>query len=466
MPALPLAGPSSQLRSGVEVRRCINWEPVLVESGSGKGGVRANLKQVAGLKLVADLGAEGRALKVARGRLFAVNENHLVEVSPAGAATVRGTLPTGFEVAAADNETQLGLAVGLRGFAFDLDANTLTEILTNWPGSSTLNVLDGHGILTPDGTNKFYITKVEDFTVIDALDFASAESSPGNIVSALVKHRQLVLLKERGGEVWYDSGENPDFAFARDESAVIETGSAARKSLCKIGGVAYWLGRDEEGTAIFFAMGGYQPQRVSSDALEEKLATLTDLSGATAWAYHQEGQSRIVLNVPGLDTTWVYNIAAGLWHERGDWVDGAWTPWRARFHAFAYGKHYVLDTEGNLYELLPTWNRNGSDVLRRLWRSPHNATPQADMQTFGSFEVVCDTGRGLPSGAAPSMPMRYSNDGAQNWQDWIELSLGAIGETQTRARETGLGSATDRVWEFVVTDDVQCNPSSVLVNEQ
>lgn len=463
MPALPLAGPSSPLRTNsAEVRRVVNWEPMRIESGTGKGGAQTYLKQCAGLRLLANIGTSVRALKARGGRLFAITDS-LLEVHADWTTTDRGSIPLG-DVVLEDNETQLGIAADNKGFAFDLLTGSLSAITVNWPGCSFLGVLAGYGVVVPPNSNHFFLTENQDFTVLDPLQFASAESSPGDIVGSIVKHQQLLLLKERSGEIWYDAG-SADFPFARDDSAVIEVGCAAGRTLCKLGGVAYWLGRDEDGVAIVFGMPGYTPQRISSDALEEQLAALGDVSGASAWVYHQEGQSRYVLNVPGLETTWVYNVAAGIWHERGEWNDG-WSPWRATCHAVAFGKHIVGDAAGNIYEMSPTVNKYGAEVMRRNWRSPHNATPGLAVQRFNSFEVICDTGNGLPSGYAPTMLMRYSNDGGRHWESWIELPLGITGDSLARARETALGSAKDRVWEIALTDDVTCNPASILVNER
>jgi len=467
---LPLVGPSSPLRSSVaEVRRIVNWEPIKIESGTGNGGAQAYLKQVAGYTLRQSLYSPIRALKTSQDRLFAIAGGSLFEIGQDWSTTIRGSVSDGATFVD-DNETQLGIVSNGLGYAFDLTTNALTPITTNWPGSTSMNVVGGFGVLTPPDSNHFFITGLQDFTSLNPLDFASADTSPGNVVSALQTHRQLLLLKERTGEVWYVS--DGDFPFARFDSADIEVGSAAAQSLCKAGGVAYWLGRDEDGSSVVFAMPGYVPQRVSSDALEEQLATLTadQIAGARAWTYHQEGQNRYVLNVPGLETTWVYNIAAGIWHERGEWLDGSWSQWAPTCHAFAFGKHVVGDDRGNLYELDPNSNEFGQGPLRRLWRSPHNAAPSQAVEQFRSFQVLCDVGLGIfdgvvPEGRAGTLLLRYSNDGGKTWGSWSELSLGAVGEMDTRVRDTALGSARDRVWEFVVTDRVRCNVISALVNE-
>jgi len=471
MPVLPLVGPSSPLRTSVaEVRRIVNWEPIKIESGTGNGGAQAYLKQVAGYQaLVAPLGpvllgAPIRALKTSQDRLFAVAGGVLYEILDDFSQVNRGTVSDGTTFVD-DNETQLGIVADGLGYAFDLGTNTLSQITTNWPGSTSMNVVGGFGVLTPPDSNHFFITGLQDFTSLNPLDFASADTSPGNVVSALQTHRQLLLLKERTGEVWYVA--DGDFPFARFDSADIEVGSAAAQSLCKIAGVSYWLGRDEQGTSVVFGMPGYVPQRVSSDALEEQLALLSaeQIAGARAWTYHQEGQSRYVLNVPGLETTWVYNVAAGIWHERGEWLTGAWSQWAPTCHAFAFGQHIVGDDRGNLYRLDPTISVYGDGPIRRLWRSPHNAAPTGEVESFRSFQVLCDVGIGLYGGVAATLLLRYSNDGGKTWSSWSELSLGAVGEMDARVRDTALGSGRDRVWEIVVTDNVRCNMVSAIVNE-
>lgn len=465
MTALLLAGPSSPLRTNAaEVRRVVNWMAVHIESGTGKGGAISYLKQVPGMTLLGNFGTAIRGLKVARGRLFAVTDSQLVEISATWASTARGSITAG-DVEMGVNQTQLAIVTGPQLFVLDLDANTLSANPSNWLGSASMSVLDAYGIFVQPDSQHFYITATQDFTSLNALQFASAESTPGNIVGTIDKHHELLVLKELGGEVWDDSGAS-DFPLSRNESAVIEVGLAARATLRKVASTAFWLGRDEEGTAIVFGMTGYVPQRVSSQALEELLAPITDLSQATAWTYHQEGLSFYVLNVPGLQTTWVYEVAAGIWHERGEWVDGAWAPWRATCHALAFGQHVVGDAAGNLYRLDPLVNSNAGDPLVRDWISPHDAVPGLEVQRFGSFEVVGDVGLGKADTTAPALLLRWSNDGGRTWGDWQSLSLGAAGETVNRIRTTQLGSARDRVWQIRVTDDVRCNVVSVLVNER
>lgn len=464
MPSLPLAGPSGQLRGGAEVRRVIGWMPVATESQSAKGGVAYYLKQAAGLTLLGNLGGPIRGLCAANGTLYASAGGHLKQVPATWVATSLGVVADA-PASMAANQTQLSCVAGNNSYVLDFTTATVSPVTTNWQGSTLVDVLDGYGIYGQPNTRQFYISNHEDFTTLNPLYFASAESSDGNLVGFIVRHRELLVMKQKTVEVWYDDPSATDFPLTRNSGANIEAGLSAPRSLAKVGGVAYWLGRDGNGEGLVFSMAGYAPVRVSSHALEEALASLDDLSQATAFTYHQEGLTYYVLNVPGLPTTWRYEVSSGMWHEMAELVNGVYQPWRATCHAYAYGKHIVGDASGNLYELDPAVSNNAGDPLVRDFISPHDALPTLKKQRFSSLQLDCKTGQGKVDGSQGLVMLRYSNDGGSTWSNWRNLTLGNVGRTLARARATMLGSGVDRVWHLRVTDDVQCNPLAIVINE-
>lgn len=490
MTALVLAGPSNRLRSlkaGVE--RTINWQPVAIES-AGKGGIQYYLQQCAGLASKTLVGSgEMRGLYAANGVLWAVVGALLFRIKDDLTATDIGYIAPG-RVSFADNATQLCISTPEAAYVYDFTTGNLSQITENWLGSVGVQVLDGYGIFAQPNTTTFYITANQDFTSIDALQYASAEGSTGSIVAILVRMRELVIFKERTAEVWYDGGAS-DFPLARNDGANIQVGCAAAGSVAEMAGVAYWLGRDKSGQGIVFAMSAYSPQRISHAGLEQALSGVSDISGATGWTYHQEGRSYYCLRVPGLPTTWVYDIATQLWFERAEWTDGNYALWRPTCHAFAFGRHWVGDANGYLYELTYTSNTHAGDTMVRDRITPHVALPTLAKQRFGSLQIDCDVGDGttdtitvmgdgvpetiavMAYGSPVSvteyrdarMLLRLSNDGGRTWGNWRTLSLGEAGKYKTRVRATMLGSARDRVWHIRVTDDVMCNVLSAVVNE-
>ena len=464
MPALPIAGPSSSLRGNAETRRVINWMPCATESPTAKGGISYYLKQCPGLVQRASVGAEITGMKAANGVLYVTAGGSLYEVAADMTVTRRGTVPSGISSMAA-NETQLAVVSNHALNVYDFAALSVSPVTTNWLGSNVVDVLDGFGVFSEPDQRQFFISANQDFTTLSALDFASAESSTGPIIGFIVKNRELLLMKSATTEFWYDDPTATDFPLSRNSGANVEAGLVACHSLRKSGGVAYWLGSDENGQGVVLAAGGYAPQRVSTHALEEKLQGAGDLSGATAFTYHQEGQTFYALNVPGLDTTWVYDVSSQMWHERAELVDGAWRKWRATCHAVAFGKHYVGDADGNIYEMTFDANTYGSDEMVRDFISPQESVPSLKRQRFSSFQVDCKVGQGKPSGQQATMLLRYSNDGGANYLNWRELTLGNVGQTMASARATPCGSGKNRVWNIRVTDDVACSPLAIVVNE-
>lgn len=398
------------------------------------------------------------SLCVANGKLYAVRAGDLLEIDADWRYRVVGSV-VGGNVTMRANETQLLVLAVPNAYVYDFAAETLDIITGEW---SDADVLDGYGVLLEKGTSQFFVTAVQDFKTINPLSYASTEGNPGPNIAILTKHRELLILKDRTGEVWYDSGA-ADFPMSRNDGAPLEVGCSAFQTLQKLGGVAYWLGRDSGGQAVVFAMPGYIPQRISSHALEEALTGL-DLSEASAFAYHQEGLSFYCLNVPGLDTTWVFEVASGIWHERAEWVDGAFRPWRPVCHAHFNGIHVVGDADDNLYELDPETFANGADVLIRDLITPHTAVPTLERMRVSSVQLNCDVA--TSSTTERHLLMRYSDDGGRSWSNWRVGSLGDVGRTKHRVRWTMLGSARDRVWHFRVTDPVMCNLISAVFNER
>jgi hypothetical protein len=456
MAQIPIVGPSYNLRvRKADVQRSINLFPSIVESGSGKAP--AILQSIPGLVLFADTGSEIRAMKTAKdGRLYVVSGNTLNELDSLGAITNRGTLAT--VTGAADialNLKELIVVDGPNGYVCNFTSNIFAQInAAAFNGSVRVSVLNGRAIYVKPNSQQFSLSGIDDANLIDTLDFASAESSPDNIVTHIVDHGQVFFFGENGIEIWDDTG-GLDFPLTRNEGAKIETGVSAAFSVQKLDNTVFWLGNDERGGGILWKLSGFTPVRVSTQAIEEMLQSVGDLSQAVAYTYQQDGHSFYCLNVPGLDTTLCYDVASGSWHERAELIGGAYAQHRGQFHAYAFGKHLVGTSSGKIYEYDPEANTNAGNILVRDRISPHQALPNYQKISYGSLQIDCVVGRGIPSGAAPSLMMRYSNDGGIAYGNWRTVSMGAIGARNSRCIYRRLGEGYDRVWHVRMTDDTQ-----------
>lgn len=454
---IPIVGGSYMLDvRQADVQRTVNMFPVVNESGTPKQ--TKYLKQIPGLRLFGTMAGQIRALKNIDGTLYGVAGSKFVEITSAGTSVDRGTLASSTgRVSIAVGVTQVVIVDGPNGYISDRSTSAFTQISDPaFYGSATVQFIDNYFTFVRPGTQQYYWA-LADASSFDALNFASAEGSPDNIVEQIVDHRQLILLGSDSTEI-YEIGSDPNLPFQRI-GAAIETGCAAPGTACKIDNAIVWLGQDERGAGIIWRLNGYTPTRISTNWVEEKIRKAMrdagEVSGAAAYSYQQDGHSFYCINVPGIDTTLAVDVATGVWHDRAELVNGVYAQHRATCHAFCYGKHLVGSADGRIYELDPTISNNAGDVLVRDRIVPDSGTAPGGLVRHGNVEIGCTVGEGLPNGQKAQIMMRRTNDGkpptAAN--SWAYASLGNVGETEARVIFPRTGMARDRVWQFRVTDD-------------
>jgi len=405
--------------------------------------------------------------------LYVVGGNKFMHVASDGTTREIGLLASrnGF-VDMKFGTTQLVIVDGANGYVYDTLADTLTRITApGWRGSNRVGYVKGSFLFADPATGVFYISALEDAASLDELQFATASSSPDDILAAVDNHQEAWLVGQVSTDVWSYTGTTGDvFPLEQNAGAVMEVGTLGAFTVQTLDGALFWLGRTPEGSGKVYRAAGYTPQPISNDALEQRIADAIEagenMNDAIAFTYADRGHGFYWLQVPGLSTTWVFDTKSGQWHERSDFRLGEHVQHRAKHHAYCYGKHIVGGDDGKLYVLDRNANTNAGDPLARDRISPHYAKPTLQKSVFGPFELDCIVGKGRPGGAEARVMMRYSDDGGTSWSRWRTTTLGRIGETQAKALWTRNGSAFDRVWHVRCLDDVAFGIVSAAVQGQ
>ncbi|MGO4518403.1 packaged DNA stabilization protein [Terriglobus sp. 2YAB30_2] len=448
--------------TNINCQRCVNLYPQLDESGTGKNV--ASLLGTPGLKTFATLDAgehpvRGMLTTSKDGRLFAVTSTTLWEVMSDGTSISRGTLNSsaGF-VGIADNGGQLMLVDGPNGYTYDLAANTLTSLADFEAngGGSTVTFLDGYFLFTRPRSQVFVITQPYS-TDIDWTMFASAESSPDGLLVALADKELLWLFGTSSVEVWYDSGD-ATFPFQRTQGGVIQFGLAAARTPVRLANTIAWLGKNEQGQGIVYMANGLAPQRISTHAIEQDLATYSTIADATGYSYQQEGHEFYVLNFPSGNKTWAYDVSTQLWHERAYTGARSLERHRGEMHVEAFGKHILSDyATGKLY-ILDRFSLNDAGTRITRIRSTPFVSDELKNIFFSKFWLDMEVGLGadgVPIGTPePQLMLRWSDDGGHKWSGEYWRGLGARGDTYKRVMWWRLGRTRQRVFEIKITDDV------------
>jgi len=336
---IPFATQSYQARSlPLSAQRVVN---LFAEAAPQDARSPVVLYGTPGLTLFGTIGTGPiRGLHVMGTTLYAVSGDQLFSVSSSGTGTLLGNLAgrarTSGPVDMADNGRQLVVVNDGRGTVYD---GTILEAITDpdFPRASSVSYVDGYFLFTRRDSGQWFISNLLEATAYDALDFATAETYPDNLVRVFTDHREVWLFGVKSIEVWSNTG-GADFPFQRISGAVLERGCAAAGSVAKMDNSVFWLGDD----GIVYRAAGYQPQRVSTHAIEHAIEGYATLADALAFTYSQEGHSFYVLTFPDA-ATWVYDASTQLWHEREsrDSEGRGLARWRVNAYADAYNQQEV-----------------------------------------------------------------------------------------------------------------------------
>lgn len=405
------------------------------------------------------------------GRAFNVADANFFEVFANGSKTLWGSVANdSLPVTMAASPQQLLIASAGTAYVFDLMANTLTAI----PGATfsgpvaQAGICDDFFLLTIQNSKEFVVSAPLDATDWVTNGAAIVSVFPDNIVSMFVFQRQVWFYSDTQSVVYYDSGNI--FPFDVNPNAFIEAGCAAENSPAQMNNAIFWLGADARGHGKVWMASGYTPTRVSNHAVEFAIQGYTRIDDAVSYTYQDQGHDFYVLYFPTPSTTWVLDGITGMWAQRGfyDTVIGQFKAHHSQNHIFAFGKHLVGDwATNNLYEMsidILTDALGSDDVeylIHRVRRAPHISKGQ-QRQYFTELQVFVETGLGpqppLLDGAGnargPVMSLRWSNDSAHTWSNYIDRDCGQAGEFAKRVRWLRLGEARDRVFEISMSDPI------------
>jgi hypothetical protein len=446
--ALPFVGPSAALANRkADIQRTINMHLVAMET---PGKAPWLLESTPGLIERWSLGSEIRGAIEVGSRAFVVAGSTLYELLSDYTSAEMGTLATATgPVRMAYGLSQLGIVDGTNMYCLTLATDVFAQVTDeDFEGSKTIDFLDNYFTLIQLDSQIAQITAIDDLTSIDALDFASAESAPDNLVAQAVLNERWLQFGELTTETHRNFAQaGADYPFERSQGSTIEVGCAAVYSVQKVDSSVFWIGRDGNGSGMVYRFVGGQAQRISTTAVEQALQASTAIADATSYAYQQDGKTFYAINAPGLASTWVYEVASSSWHERCDLDEiGQFKQHRARVHLHAFGLHLVGDEDGYIYQLDRNTYTNSGQPLVRERISPHEAVAGRVRQFFSAFFLDATTGE-APQGVSPEVELSWSDDSGATWSNPVMRSLGAVGQRIARVLWTRLGSARDRVWK-------------------
>jgi hypothetical protein len=324
--------------------------------------------------------------------------------------------------------------------------------------AGTLAYLNGYGIFNVPDEHQFFVTNLNDFSTVDALDFASAESSSDDLVRVFTDHNELWLFGKETTEIWQASG-GADFPFTPFVNAHMQRGCAAAFSVAADDNTVFWLGDDR----VVYRADGYRPVRVSTHPIERAIEAIPEAirAQADAFIYTHGGHKFYTIRFPNY-LTLQYNIATGLWNRAQKYGFDDWPV----MGSAGRRSDYVLTDEGiaQVVDGSASLDFGGSpnmDESIRMRRSAVSAPIYANGNRVScrSFRLDVEVGRVAQTGTIdidpdPEIMLRYAPDGEtfgnERWR-----SLGTTGNYKRRVVWRNLGIGERGTIEIAFTDDCE-----------
>jgi hypothetical protein len=225
--------------------------------------------------------------------LFVVSGTKLYKVNSAGSATELGDIGTVGNLDIDSNGSSVVVVNEPDAYYYDgTTFGQITDADFTSRGAADVEFVDNWLLFREPDSGRFFGADLGSATSFDALNFATAEGFPDDLVGLKVDHRDVMLFGSKTVELWTNTGI-AGFPFERTINGLIEIGCLNGRTVAKQDNSVFWLADDY----TVRRLEGTTPQRISTHAVEQSIVDAT-ISAGRAFAYSQDGHLFYLLTFP------------------------------------------------------------------------------------------------------------------------------------------------------------------------
>jgi hypothetical protein len=301
------------------------------------------------------------------------------------------------------------------------------------------------------GTQKYYWSDPLDGRTWGALNFASAEREPDELLDLAPLGDNLWLFGQSTIECHSHTGD-ADLPFRRMEQLSFDKGVMATGCVAPADNSLFFIASNRGVYRI-----GEVPEKISDNSIDERILASTNARLFTSWF---EGHEFIHVRLD--DETLNFDCSTQEWcefqTEGGNWIVA---------HAAMQGKIAYLG-HASTGELMgwDEWDDMGAELERRFSFAQQLDGPVS----VDSLKVWCNAGQ-TPllegQGSNPTIELRLSDDAGNTWDDWESEELGVQGKYRQvpEWRALGMFDFPGILGEVRVTDPVPLRISAIKIND-
>ena len=399
-----------------------------------------------------------------KGHIYYVNGNYLMRQDSLGAVDQIGLIPGAGKCLLEPSLNYVYVVTG--GLVYRTDGTSL-EAVTDSDLETPNSVAFINSQMIYDGDQgRFWLSEAGDGGDINSLRFASAESSPDELIRVYSFRQQVLMFGTDSFEPWYNSGAGT-VRMTRIENGLRPVGLASVHGITNTDTSLYFLGHDRS----IYRMEGYEPLQVSTIAINHAIENYEDVSDCEAHALKLQGQSILIFSFPAANKTWCYSETFNKWFEISSGLeDGAHL---LGGYCYAFGKHYVFDRfNGNTYQWdVNTFDSNGETIIRERVLPPISGklVGQTGKRILCSrLEVIFERGLGTATGQGqnPYAMISVSEDGGKYFSQEDFVELGELGDYTKKIEYFHFASGYEIVYKIRVSDPIFVSITAAAVDAE
>jgi len=442
-------GPSYEMANRyTAIEKTVNWYLVANEAGAEEKKFQLAFEPSPGnqqfcfLPVPPPFNQPNRGLIECRGRAYGVNGTIVFQIDSGGNYINVGTVTSDGKPCSmvANGNGQIFLTSAGQGYVIP-NAGGAGSLIGPVVTASYATFQDGYILVVKPNSNTFQISGSQDVPLGDATLWddgnVSVQAGQADLLAAIISSREYVrTLGQRRSQILYDAGSGGigAFPFQSYNETFIESGIAAVFSLADLGDSLVWIGQDARGIRACWRDFAFQPQRISTFAIEQIWEGYARIDDAVAFPFIWQGHLMYQITFPsaikssrGVYTaaTWVYDATVSellkrhVWHERAYQTALGYSVGRPElFHCYCYGQHLV--------------GSNGTD-----------GNPGA-IYAYGHMGTLNQN---------PQLLLRWSNDGGNTWGNEQNIPLGLQGQYSQLAYWNRCGYGRDRVFRLRYSEE-------------
>lgn len=450
--SIPFAGGS--YRSLSLPYMAANTKNMFFEVRQGGRSVAA-LHGTPGLRLFASTAAgPDRGMCVHNGILYKVTGNTLYSISSGGVSTSIGTITGTNQCGMVSDGNYLVITTGGDAYTYNGTLAAISDTDLETPNTVAYN---NSRVIYDGDDGRFCVADVGQPSVIDGLNYATAEALPGECLAVFAHKQYVIIFCDDHYEPWYNSGVGSP-PYDRVNGAVQNVGLGAIHSIAQNENYLYFLDERLMPRRIY----GISQQPIGNTSLSNEFADYSTASDAKGFCFTWRNENFYVLTFPTANKSWMYQESINEWLQLSSGQsDGRW---RGNSFATCYGHSLVADYEtGEVFYLDQEYYTDNGELISReratqpLHGGIISGSYEGKTVFMSRLELVLEAGIGLATGqgVTPQMMLQWSDDGGFTWSNELWQSAGVMGARYWRVQWFNLGSFTSRIYRFRATDPVK-----------